>query len=392
MKKHLKTITFLCCVFLLTACKNDKQQEISASSKEIVTKQGVTIPEASNFNTTIDGKDVKLYTLRNNNGMEAHFINYGGRLISLVVPDKNGKPTDVVIGLESSEAFKESGERYFGATIGRFGNRIAKGEFFLEGKKYSIPPNNGENALHGGKSGFEDKIWDASQPNERTLILKYLSEDMEEGFPGNLNVQVTYSLTDDNELKMEYEAITDQTTVVNLTNHAFFNLNGEGSGPILDHSLQIYADKFTPVNDGLIPTGELRKVEGTPFDFREPKTVGEHIESDNEQLKKGKGYDHNFVLNEKKEKGMNHAATVVGDDSGIVMNIYTEEPGLQFYSGNFMAGRNKLKSGASDDFRTAFALETQHFPDSPNRPEFPSTVLKPGETYKTTSIYDFDVQ
>jgi aldose 1-epimerase len=388
MMNKLKIIisAIFCLSLAIIGCKNNNQQENNLSTKEMKA-QKTTLLDPEKFNTTINGKEVKLWTITNNNGMEASFINYGGRLVSLLVPDKNGKKTDVVIGLESAKAYPESTEPYFGAIIGRFGNRIAKGKFTLKGEEYSVPTNNGKNALHGGVSGFHDVVWEASQPNDHTLVLQYLSEDMEEGFPGNLEVQVTYSLTDENELKMEYNAITDKTTIVNLTNHAFFNLNGEGSGSVLDHSLTIYADKFTPVDDGLIPTGELKVVKGTSFDFLEPHTIGERIEADNQQLKNGKGYDHNFVLNGTKEEGMKRAATVVGNKSGIVMNVYTEEPGLQFYSGNFMEGKNRLKTGATDNFRTAFALETQHFPDSPNQPEFPSTILEPGDTYKTTSIY-----
>jgi len=389
MKKML-SILVICLPFMTTSCKENKEQEENKTTENTLTSE-TNVLTAENFDTIVDGKQVRLYTLKNNNGMQAYFTNYGGRLVSLLVPDSNGELTDVVIGMNSYKGFKESTEPYFGATIGRFGNRIAKGQFSLDGETYQVPINNGENSLHGGEKGFQDVIWDANQPDEQTLVLEYLSEDMEQGFPGNLNARVTYSLTNDNELKMEYQATTDKPTVVNLTNHAFFNLNGEGSGSILNHSLQINADKFTPVDEGLIPSGELKDVEGTAFDFREPKAIGEEIEAENEQLRNGKGYDHNFVLNGTQVQGLNHAATVIGDKSGIVMNIYTEEPGLQFYSGNFMQSGNTLKSGTKDDFRTAIALETQHFPDSPNQPEFPSTVLRPGETYSTTSIYAFDV-
>jgi aldose 1-epimerase len=250
--------------------------------------------------------------------------------------------------------------------------------------------NNGPNTLHGGKKGFQDVVWDAKQLNDQQLELTYLSKDMEEGFPGNLTVKVIYTLTDDNELKIDYQASTDKKTVVNLTNHAFFNLNGEGSGSILDHQLQINADTYTPVDSTLIPTGKIETVEGTPFDFRKPTPIGARINEENVQLKNGKGYDHNFVLNE--GAGQHPAATISGDKSGIIMEVFTQEPGLQFYSGNFMQSKNIFKSGAKDDFRTAFCLETQHFPDSPNQNSFPSTVLDPGQTYRTTSVYKFKVK
>lgn len=344
---------------------------------------------ADSFKRTTDGLETGLYVLKNAKHAEAVFTNYGGRLVSLLIPDKTGKLTDVVVGFNSVNAYEKSTEPYFGATIGRYGNRIAKGKFSLDGKSYTLFTNNGQNTLHGGKKGYQYVVWDAKQPNEHTVEFHYLSNDMEEGFPGNLAVKVTYTLTDNNELKMDYEATTDKPTVVNLTNHAFFNLNGEGSGKILGHKLQIYADEYTPVDSTLIPTGKIEKVAGTPFDFSKPFTIGARIDVKNEQLSNGKGYDHNFVLNKTEGMGMFHAANVQGDQSGIVMDIYTTEPGLQFYSGNFMQGKNTFKGGTRDDFRTAIALETQHFPDSPNQAAFPSTVLKPGQTYKTSSIYKF---
>lgn len=342
------------------------------------------------FSDSLHGKKTGLYTIQNGS-VKAQFTNYGARLVGIWVPDKNGVSTDVVAGFASVKEYVESTEPFFGATIGRFGNRIAKGQFELKGKRYQLPLNNGPNTLHGGKKGFQKIVWDVHQPDATKLVFSYLSKDGEEGFPGNLTVKVTYSITDDAGLKMEYEATTDQTTIVNLTNHAFFNLNGEGSGKILEHQLTINADKYTPVDSTLIPTGELANVKGTPFDFTKPETIGARIRIPNEQLKNGKGYDHNFALSSAKKNGMRHAARIIGDKSGIQMDIYTQEPGLQFYSGNFMRGKNILKSGAKDLFRTAFALETQHFPDSPNQPSFPSTVLNPGEKYHTVSVYKFSV-
>ena len=373
-------------------CKDAKKE--NAPSKETAEKiadSAKTVLETKNFDTIIDGKKVNLFWIENQ-GIKAAFTNYGGRLVGLWVADKNGKPTDVVVGMNSAAGFKNATEPYFGATIGRVGNRIAKGKFTLEGKQYQVPLNNGKNALHGGVKGFQDVVWDAVKTNENTLVFSYVSPDGEQGFPGNLKVKVTYTITDDNSVKMEYEATTDKTTVVNLTNHAFFNLNGEGSGTILNHELQIYANEFTPVDEGLIPNGELKAVKNTPFDFTSKHTIGERIETKDEQLKFGKGYDHNYVLNGTKKNGLNHAATISGDKSGIVMDIFTQEPGLQFYSGNFMQSKNTFKSRSKDDFRTAFALETQHFPDAPNQPKFATIVLKPGQKYHTVSYYQFSVK
>ena len=344
---------------------------------------------ASAFEKTIDGKQTHLYTLKNKNGITATFTNYGGRIVSLLVPDKTGKLTDVVLGFESVEGFEKSTEPYYGATIGRYGNRIAKGKFKIDGKEYQSSINNPPNTLHGGKNGYQSVVWEGKQIDSSTVEFTYLSKDMEEGFPGNLNVKVTYSLTNDNEFKAVYEATTDKNTVVNLTNHAFFNLNGEGSGTILDHLVQIDADNYVPVDSTLIPLGKIESVKGTPFDFTKPETIGKRINDNNVQLKDGKGYDHNFVLNKHDIK--TPIATVIGDKSGIKMEVFTEEPGLQFYSGNFMQAKNVMKRGLKDEFRTSFAMETQHYPDSPNQPQFPSTELKPGQTYKTQSLYKFSV-
>jgi len=338
--------------------------------------------------TVVEEKKQEMLTIRNSNNLKAVFDPSSARILSLQVPDKDGKLTDVVIGFDSASQYKTSTEPYFGATIGRYGNRIAKGKFTLDGKDYQITVNNGVNMLHGGTNGFQNQQWEAKQPDEHTVVFSRMSKDGEEGFPGNLTTTVTYSLNDSNELKMEYDATTDKPTVVNLTNHAFFNLNGEGSGTILNHWLQINGDKYTPVDSTLIPTGKIETVKGTPFDFTTPETIGKRIDVKNEQLAFGKGYDHNYVLN---GKGYRKVATAIGDKSGIVMDIYTEEPGLQFYSGNFMQSKNKLRKG-NDDFRTAFCLETQHFPDSPNQPSFPSTELKPGEKYHTVSAYKFSVK
>jgi len=342
------------------------------------------------FDATIDGKKTGLYYIKAKD-ITVAFTNYGARIVGLWVPDKNGKMTDVVVGLNSTAAYQKSTEPYFGGTIGRVGNRIAKGTFKIDGKTYHVPLNNGANSLHGGKKGFQDVVWNVAQPNDKTLVFTYASVDGEEGFPGNLNVKVTYSVNDSGKVVMDYEATTDKKTPVNLTNHAFFNLNGEGSGTVLNHNVMINADAYTPIDSGLIPLGKAEKVAGTPFDFTNFHTIGERIEADNVQLKNGMGYDHNFALTSG-GKRMSEAATVVGDKTGIVMKVYTREPGLQFYSGNFMKGQNTFKSGAKDEFRTAFAMETQHFPDAVNQPAFAPILLEPGQKYHTVSEYEFSIQ
>ena len=379
----------IACSILFAACNQSTKTTTTMTDSTTTTATTSKLPPASAFEKTIDGKQTHLYILKNKHGMEAAITNYGGRVVSLLVPDKTGKLTDVVLGFESVEGFENSKEPYYGATIGRFGNRIAKGKFKLGGKEYTLVTNNGPNTLHGGKPGFQAVVWDAKLIDSATLELSYLAKDMEGGFPGNLKVKVTYTITDDNAMKVSYEATTDKTTVVNLTNHAFFNLNGESSGTILDHLVQIHADNYTPVDSTLIPTGKVEPVAGTPFDFTKATTIGARINTSNQQLKNGNGYDHNFVLNQHDINTV--IATVIGDKSGIKMEIYTEEPAMQFYSGNFMQGKNEMKGGKKDEFRTSFAMETQHYPDSPNQMSFPTTVLNPGQTYRTQSIYKFSV-
>ncbi|SDD34008.1 aldose epimerase family protein [Niabella drilacis] len=396
MNQTLKTAALVVLAAGAIACnnpENNEETQKTADSAQVAGADSSGALNPANFEATIDGKKTGLYTLKNNNGMRVAITSYGGRIVGLWVPDRSGKSTDVVIGLNSVDGYRNATEAYLGATIGRYGNRIAKARFKLDGREYTLAANNGPNNLHGGKKGFQYVVWDAAQPNDSTLELSYTSPDMEEGFPGELKVKVTYSVTADNAIKMEYQATSSKNTIVNLTNHAYFNLNGEGSGDILQQTAQIYADQYTPVDSTLIPTGKLDPVAGTPFDFTKPVAIGARIGEDNTQLKYGRGYDHNYVLNGTKgDYGLTHAATFTGDQSGIVMDIYTQEPGLQFYSGNFNEGKNTLKSGAKDIHRGAFCAETQHFPDSPNQPAFPSVELKPGTAYHTVSYYKFSVK
>ena len=385
MKSILNSIMLLITVTLLFGCFNTgKKLEERKPGNEFAIKEFT-------FDTTINNKKVSLFVLKSNS-MEVLFTNYGARIVGLNVQDKNRVKTDVVVGFNNIQSYISTKERYFGATIGRYGNRIKEGKFSLDNKDYQISINNGVNALHGGKEGFQNVIWDANQKNENEIEFSYISKDMEEGFPGELKVKVRFSIKNDNELLIEYSATTNKKTVINLTNHAFFNLNGEGSGTILDHNLYINANAFTPVDSTLIPTGKIEGIKNSPFDFSTLKQIGKDIAEDNEQLKFGKGYDHNFVLNKSEKSALNYAAKVVGNKSGIVMEIYTTEPGLQFYSGNFMKSKNTFKNGSLDDFRTAFCLETQHFPDSPNNLNFPSTVLNLGQKYESTSKYIFSVE
>jgi len=389
---NLFKLFFAFSLVLTAASCNNATETTIGTENDSTAKTSTILSSATAFQQTMDDKKTDLYVLKNSSGMQAAITNYGGRLVSLLVRDKDGKLTDVVIGFDSVQLYQNSTEPYFGSTIGRYGNRIAKGKFTLDSKQYTLATNNGPNTLHGGKKGFQFVVWDAKQMGDSTLELSYLSKDMEEGFPGNLQVKVIYTLTNDNELKLDYEATTDKKTVVNLTNHAFFNLNGQGSGTINNHLLMINADSYTPVDSTLIPTGKIEPVANTAFDFRSPTMIGKNVDANDVQLKNGKGYDHNFVLNANKGAGLNSAAIITGDKTGIEMEVLTQEPGLQFYGGNFMQSKNKMKDGGMDNFRTAFCLETQHFPDSPNQPAFPSTVLEPGKIYKTSSVYRFSIK
>ncbi len=346
------------------------------------------------FGKTPDGQPVDLYVLTNRTGAEVSITNYGGAVVSLKVPDRNGKLADVVLGFDTVDGYVND-KSHFGALVGRYGNRIGHAQFVLDGKTYRLAKNNGENSLHGGIKGFDKALWSAktfSKKGGQSLTLSYLSKDGEEGFPGNLNVTVTYTWTDAHALIIDYSATTDKKTVVNLTNHSYFNLAGQGFGDILGHLLTIQADKFTPVDAGLIPTGELRDVEGTPFDFRNPVAIGARIEQEEEQLKLGGGYDHNFVLRCSADPGESLAARVVEPTSGRVLEVTTTEPGVQFYTGNFLDGKTIGKGGATYPKRSAFCLETQHYPDSPNQPKFPTAVLNPGERYHTITTYKFSTE
>lgn len=345
------------------------------------------------WRTLTTGEEVDLYTLRNSQGTEATITNYGGRLVTLCTPDRDGKFDDIVLGFDNLEGYLEKNP-YFGALVGRFANRIANAQFSLHGKTYELARNNGENSLHGGIKGFDKVVWKANEATSGavpTLQLTYLSKDGEEGYPGNLTATVTYSLSDADELKIEYQAITDKDTVINLTNHSYFDLCGQAAGTILDHEVTINADQFTPVNASLIPTGELKNIRGTPFDFTKPTRIGAHIEEKDQQLEYGQGYDHNFVLN-RKGSGLSPAARVRDPKTGRVLEVLTTQPGMQFYTGNHLEGDVRGKGGVAYGFRFGFCFETQHFPDSPNQPRFPSTVLRAGEKYQGTTIFKFSVE
>lgn len=376
-------IGLLTCASLAYGC-----QSSSTQNKQAATSADSTSNQA--FDGQIDGKEVKLFQLKNDK-LAVTLTNYGARLVTLKVPNKDGGVTDVILGYDSAKEYKENYNNFYGAIVGRYGNRIGKASFTLNGESYSLEKNDGENSLHGGTNGVYNKVWDVINHTATSITLAYTSPDKEAGYPGTVKMEVTYTLEENGGLAIDYLATTDKETVLNLTNHAYFNLNGAGDSSILDHELQIDAKAITEVDHTLIPTGKSLPVAGTAFDFTEPQLVGAHIEDENAQLKIGKGYDHNFELN--KKDGFQKVAAVYASKTGIEMQVYTTEPGLQFYSGNFMKDSDpKGKEGKVYPFRSAFCLETQHFPDAPNHPNFASTVLKPGEKYSSKTTYRFRVK
>ncbi len=367
-----------CLAGLALAACGKKSEETGATNTVKVNKES--------FGKLSDGREVDIYTLSNGKGLVARVMNQGAIVQSVKVPDKSGNVVDVVLGFDNLDGYLQKNP-YFGAIVGRYGNRIGSGKFALDGKTYNVVVNDGKNSLHGGNIGFDKKYWGAREvPNG--VEFTTTSADGDQGYPGNLTAKVTYTVTPDNGLRIDYTATSDKDTVVNLTNHSYWNLSGQGNGLILDHEMMIDADRFTPVDAGLIPTGELKPVEGTPFDFRQPTAIGARINEDNEQLKLGGGYDHNWVLN-RKGGSVELAARAHDPKTGRVLEVLTDQPGVQFYTGNFLDGSVKGKGGIAYPKRSAFCLETQHFPDSPNHPDFPSTELKAGQEYKTTTIFRF---
>jgi aldose 1-epimerase len=384
MKKQFQFL-FALPIFIV-ACNSSNNSEEKQQAK-IKKMAGIAEKPFGNY----EGKPVTEYTITNGNSMQLSVINYGGTVTKLITPDKSGKMGDVVLGFESLDGYLQKADPYFGSLIGRYGNRIANGIFSLDGKQYILAGNDHGNSLHGGNKGFDKVYWNIEKQGDSSLKLTYLGKDGEEGYPGNLNVQVIYTLTSDNALNIDYTATTDKATPVNLTNHCYFNLSAGSDSTILNHQLQINADRYTPVNDHLIPTGQIADVKGTPMDFTNEKLIGKEIG----QVKGGydhSGYDHNWVLN-KKGNELENVATLYHEPSGRVMQVWTTEPGLQFYSGNFLDGTLLFtKNGQKYVQHGALCLEAQHYPDSPNEPSFPNTILKPGETYRQTTVYKFSVK
>lgn len=387
IRKSLAVTSLLVIAIGLGACYRSCPSEKGGNIK-----QGMSIKMKA-FGQTSDRRNVDLYTLTNSNGLKAEIMTYGGIVLSLEVPDSSGNMGDIVLGYDALQGYIDNSP-YFGAIVGRYANRIGGAKFSLDGKEYILAANDGVNHLHGGKIGFDKVVWQANPAMTEygpSLILSYTSQDGEEGYPGTLKCKVTYTLTNNNELKVEYSAVTDKNTICNLTQHSYFNLAGQGSGDILSHKLMINADKFTPIDETLITTGELRGVSGTVMDFTKPTAIGARVNEKDQQLIYGLGYDHNWVLNRQGE-GMMLAARVSEPTSGRVMEVYTTEPGIQLYGGNFLDGTIKGKGGKVYNYRNAFCLETQHYPDSPNKPNFPTTTLLAGDEYSSTTVYKFSVK
>lgn len=353
---------------------------------ELYSKSGLLVGA---FQKTVDGRQTGLYTLANRNGCELTVTNYGAKIVSLLVPDKNGDLVDVVLGHNTIDEYLASEEAYFGAICGRTANRIANGRFTLDGKKYQLATNNGPNSLHGGIKGFNAVVWEVKRQTSLSIELYYLSQDGEEGFPGNLAVTLTYTLTEDNALDIHYNAVTDKTTILNLTNHSYFNLSGQGDPSIGDHLLMLNADNYLPTDETAIPYGDSEPVKGTPFDFTSPHTIGERIGDDFMQLHFGKGYDHNFILNKNTPDEYAFAGYCLSQKSGIKMEIYTSEPGMQVYTGNWMTGNFAGKKGMRYPARSAVCFETQHYPDSINKPAYPTVILRPGEKFMSRTTWRF---
>lgn len=385
----MKSVIRMFSLLLVTGLAIQGCTEQSRSLEQDAVRE-VSLPSADGFQTSIHGVDTELYHLEAD-GIRAAFTNYGARLVSLLVKDTNDQWIDMVLGFDNIEAYTQAGALYYGATVGRYANRLDSGRFTIEGKPYQTPPNDGANSLHGGMAGLSQQVWTVSEATNRSLSFTYVSPDGEMGFPGDLTTQVTYSIEGGPFLKIDYTATTNKPTVINLTHHSYFNLNGEGSGTIVDHLLQVPADSMLPVNRSLIPTGEIRAVEGTAFDFRDPVAFSNRIDADTGQVRIGRGYDHTLILSMESSQAYHNAATVTGDKSKIQMTVLTTEPGIQVYSGNFMNGSLTGKGGNVYGFREGFCLETQHFPDSPNHPDWPSTTLMPGVPFHSSTIYKFRI-
>lgn len=382
MNNKISLILAIVCFIIMNGCK----EKVATSQVENVQTTNIV---KTNFGQLSDGTMSSLYTLTNKNGVKVSITDFGGIIVSVLVPDKSGMMADVVLGYDSV-ALYEKNNPYFGAIIGRYGNRIAKGKFSIDGKSYQLATNDNTNHLHGGVKGYDKVMWNVQpiEDEEPSLVLTYLSKDMEEGYPGNLQNKVTYTLTNENAIKIDFESTTDKPTIVNMCNHSYFNLNG-GQSDILSHSLQIFSDKYCAVDETLVPLVGLTHVANTPFDFRTFKNIGADIDKEDTQLQNGLGYDHNWVLNKNTSSGMMVAAILQDSVSGRTLTVETTEPGIQFYSGNFLDGTITGKYGVKYKKRSGLCLETQHFPDSPNRPDFPSTLLKSGEKYASTTTYTF---